>query len=223
MQPKPPKGLRARLNAKLKARVRYWVDGAEIVHWDDPRQRITWDAPSYPTVKLLESFRGKGSAVHLGAYSGMHYTAVVITGGQHHLDWVSIMHAHEEDGQWSVQEENLIERGPVQVGSDVWVGFEALIMSGVTIGHGAVVGARAVVASDVEPYSVVVGNPARHVKYRFDEPTREALLRICWWDWDKRKVAAHKDQIHGPEVAAFVAAHDPALGTPSCPVCAAGW
>lgn len=219
MRPPRRRGPWGWFTATVKAKVRQWVDGAEVVHWDDPRNRLTWDTPSYPTVRLLESSRGKGAPVHLGAYSGFHYTALVITGGQHHLDWVSILHAHDEDGAWVVQEDNLVERGPVLVGSDVWVGFEAVIMAGVTIGHGAVVGARALVSRDVEPYSIVAGNPARHLRYRFDGPTREALLRIAWWDWEKSKVAAHRDQIHSPEVAAFVAGHDPALGTPSCEVC----
>ena len=81
------------------------------------------------------------------------------------------------------------------------------------------IAARAVVTKDVEPYSIMVGNPAQHVRYRFDEPTREALLRIKWWDWADAKVAAHRDQISSPEVKEFVAGHDPELGEPSCEVC----
>jgi acetyltransferase-like isoleucine patch superfamily enzyme len=204
---------------KLKAKVRFWVDGAEIVHWDDPRNTLTWDVPSFATVRMLESIPGEGASVHLGAYSGIHYTATVITGGQHHLDWVSLLHAHEgADGHWEHAPRHVIDHGPVRIGSDAWVGFEALIMSGVTIGHGAAVAARAVVTKDVEPYSVVGGNPARHIRYRFDEPTREALLRIAWWDWSKAKVRAHAGQIHSPEVAEFVRKHDP--DDSACELCA---
>lgn len=219
MKPVRRRGIRGWLTEKAKAKVRYWVDGAEIVHWDDPRNTLTWDPPAYATVRMLESIRGQGAPVHMGRYSGFHYTAIVMTGGQHHLDWVSLLHAHEEDGKWVTQKDHVVDRGPVVVGSDVWVGFEALIMSGITIGHGAAVAARAVVTKDVEPYSIVGGNPAKHIRYRFDEPTREALLRIAWWDWPNEKVAQHGDQIHSPNVAEFVADHDPALGSPSCTLC----
>jgi carbonic anhydrase/acetyltransferase-like protein (isoleucine patch superfamily) len=213
-------GVRGWLTEKAKAKVRLWVTGPEIVHWDDPRQRMTWDTPTWPTLRTLESVRGSGAPVHVGAYSGVHYTVVVITGGQHHLDWVSLMHAHDEGGKWVVHENNVGDHGPVSIGSDCWVGFQAVIMSGITIGHGAAVAACAVVTKDVEPYAVVGGNPARHIRYRFDEPTRAALLRIAWWDWPTEKVAMHKDQIHSPDVSGFVAGHDPELGAPSCPLCA---
>ncbi len=213
------RGFRGWVGSKVKARVRYWVDGAEIIHWDDPRHRLTFEDPTFAPIRLLDSVSGQGASVHVGKYCGLHYTAVVITGGQHHLDWVSLMHAHDEDGQWVTRHEDVVDRGPVVIGSDVWVGFEAVIMSGVEIGHGAAVAARAVVTKDVEPYSVVAGNPARHVKYRFDESTREALLRIKWWDWPRQVVAAHRDLIHSREVDTFVALHDPALGPPTCSLC----
>lgn len=221
MRPPRRRGLRGRLAELAKAKVRFWVDGAEIIHWDDPRQRLTWDEPAYATLKLLDSIDGKGASVHLGAYSGCHYTVVVISGGQHHLDWISLLHGHDEDGQWVVGKNHVADRGPVVLGSDVWVGFEAVILSGITIGHGAAIGARALVTKDVEPYSVVGGNPARHIKYRFDEPTRAALLRIAWWDWPKKKVAAHKDLIHSAQVETFVRTHDlQAADAQSCAICA---
>lgn len=216
------RGVRGWLVARAKARVRLWVDGPEIVHWDDPRQRTTWDAPSWPTLKTLESRLGEGASVHVGAYSGVHYSVVVITGGQHHTDWVSLMHAHDEGGEWVLADGSIGDKGPVRIGSDAWVGYGATIMGGVRIGDGAVVAACSVVTRDVEPYAIVGGNPAKVLRYRFDEPTRRALLRIAWWDWPKRKVAEHGDQIHSAEVEKFVMAHDPALGVPSCPTCVAG-
>lgn len=71
----------------------------------------------------------------------------------------------------------------IHIGSDVWIGTESLIMDGVTIGHGAIIGARTVVTKDVEPYSVVVGNH-RIVRKRFTEDVIEKLLEIAWWNWD---------------------------------------
>ena len=100
----------------------------------------------------------------------------------------------------------------VRIGNDVVVGYEALILSGVTIGDGAIVASRAVVTKDVEPYSIVAGNPARLVKYRFDEATRAALLRISWWDWPAEEVARLRHEIDSPDVAGFIDRHDPSRG-----------
>jgi virginiamycin A acetyltransferase len=76
-----------------------------------------------------------------------------------------------------------LTKGDIVLGHDVWIGYEAMILPGVNVGTGAIVGARAVVAKDVPPYSVVVGNPARVAKRRFDEATVEKLLALAWWDW----------------------------------------
>lgn len=70
------------------------------------------------------------------------------------------------------------------IGNDVWIGYDCLIMGGVTIGDGAIIGARTVVSKDIPPYAVVVGSPPIIKRYRFDPKTIEALLRIRWWDWD---------------------------------------
>jgi virginiamycin A acetyltransferase len=74
-------------------------------------------------------------------------------------------------------------RGDTIVGHDVWLGYSALLLPGVRIGHGAVVAAASVVARDVPPYAIVVGNPARVVRSRFSEEDVERLLRAAWWDW----------------------------------------
>ena len=69
------------------------------------------------------------------------------------------------------------------LGNDVWVGTNAVILGGLTIGDGAVIGAGAVVTKDVEPYSIVVGNPAREIKKRFSDQIIASLLEIKWWDF----------------------------------------
>lgn len=70
------------------------------------------------------------------------------------------------------------------IGNDVWIGCNAVIASGVNIGDGAIIGASAVVTKDVEAYSIVMGVPAKHVRYRFDEQIRKNLMKAKWWDWD---------------------------------------
>lgn len=75
--------------------------------------------------------------------------------------------------------------------NDVWIGYDALIMPGITIGNGAIVGSRAVVTKDVEPYAIVVGNPARVIRKRFDDDTINMLLQLQWWNWPIDKIRTH--------------------------------
>ena len=77
------------------------------------------------------------------------------------------------------------------IGNDVWIGYEAVVMAGVTIGDGAVIGSRAVVTKDVPPYTIVGGVPARPIRRRFPEETVLALLEIKWWDWPKEKITEY--------------------------------
>lgn len=79
-------------------------------------------------------------------------------------------------------------KGDIVVGNDVWIGYESVILSGVTIGDGAIIGARALVTKDVPPYTIVGGIPAKQIKKRFDDATIEKLLKIRWWDWPDEKV-----------------------------------
>lgn len=76
-----------------------------------------------------------------------------------------------------------VTTGKTKIGNDVWIGANVTILSGVTIGDGAVIGADSLVTKNVEPYSIVSGSPAKHIRFRFDEATVAALLKIQWWNW----------------------------------------
>jgi virginiamycin A acetyltransferase len=82
-------------------------------------------------------------------------------------------------------------RGDTVVGHDVWLGYGALVLPGVTIGHGAVVAAASVVSADVPPYAIVAGNPARVVRRRYETDDVDRLLRAAWWDWPVEHVTRH--------------------------------
>ena len=97
-------------------------------------------------------------------------------------------------------------RGDTTVGHDVWMGMGALVMPGITIGHGAIVAARSVVTHDVPPYAIVGGNPARTMRMRFDERTVERLLAIAWWDWPVDKISRNLDAVRGDDIARLEAA-----------------
>ena len=92
-------------------------------------------------------------------------------------------------------------KGDIVIGSDVWIGYEAVILSGVKIGDGAIIGTRAVVTKDVPPYTIVGGVPARPIRKRFDEKTIAALEALRWWDWDEEKLRRSLPAIQAGELA----------------------
>lgn len=79
-------------------------------------------------------------------------------------------------------------KGDIVIGNDVWIGYEAIIMPGVTIGDGAIIGTRAVVTKDVPPYTIVGGVPAKVIRRRFDDDTVKRLQNLRWWDWEEEKI-----------------------------------
>jgi acetyltransferase-like isoleucine patch superfamily enzyme len=97
---------------------------------------------------------------------------------------------------------------PLVIGSDVWIGYRATVLGPVSIGHGAVVGAGAVVAQDVPPYAIVAGNPARVLRSRFDPEVVERLLRIAWWEWEEGRIVANGEWFLRPATE-FVEQFDP--------------
>lgn len=99
--------------------------------------------------------------------------------------------------------EDLPMRGDTVVGNDVWIGYEALIMPGVTIGDGAIVAAKSVVVRDVPPYAIVGGNPAQVIKHRFSEEVVRELLELAWWDWPIERITRHLELIVSGDVRAL--------------------
>lgn len=92
-------------------------------------------------------------------------------------------------------------KGDTVVGHDVWIGYEALIMPGVTIGEGAIVAARSLVTGNVPPYTIVGGNPAKPIRRRFADEVVQALLEIAWWHWDIGKITRNLEAIGGADIA----------------------
>lgn len=109
--------------------------------------------------------------------------------------------------EWELDAKNIRSawdnKGDIVIGNDVWIGYEAVILSGVTIGDGAIIGTRAVVTKDVPPYTIVGGVPAKPIRRRFDDETVEELLRLRWWDWDKEKISRNISAIQSGDIAAL--------------------
>lgn len=92
-------------------------------------------------------------------------------------------------------------KGDIVIGNDVWIGYEAVILAGVTVGDGAVVGTRAVVTKDVPPYTIVGGVPAKPIRKRFSETVIDRLLALQWWDWPEERIAANLEAIQSGDIA----------------------
>ena len=108
----------------------------------------------------------------------------IMNGANHQMNAVSTFPFYTLEG-WDMESpahSDLPLKGDTVIGNDVWIGQNAVILPGVRIGDGAIIGANSVVGSNVEPYSIVVGNPAKLIKKRFDDELTDLLLRFRWWD-----------------------------------------
>lgn len=129
------------------------------------------------------------SNVIIGKFCSISNGVTMMAGGEHNSDYISTYPFNFMD--WGYAPDAFAHpktKGDIIIDNDVWIGMGAMILSGVHIGSGAVIGANSVVAKDVDDYSIVGGNPASHIRYRFGEAVRKELLRICWWDWTKEEI-----------------------------------
>jgi acetyltransferase-like isoleucine patch superfamily enzyme len=118
--------------------------------------------------------------VKIGRYCSIAFNTTFGATG-HPMDWLSTSTFQYDKTSF----DRYVTQKPTSVGNDVWVGANAVIMNGITVGDGAVVGAGAIVTKDVPPYAIVVGVPAQIQRYRFDDNTIRELLHLKWWDVDK--------------------------------------
>lgn len=106
--------------------------------------------------------------------------------------------------EWGLDVKNITKawdnKGDIVIGNDVWIGYEAVIMAGVTIGDGAIIGTRSVVTKDVPLYTIVGGAPAKPIRKRFPQNTVDTLLKIKWWDWSKEQIAQHITEIQSGSI-----------------------
>lgn len=145
-------------------------------------------------------FRKKDKVI-FGKYCSIAYGATFVASGEHNYRAVANYPFHAK--HFGDDEKDTLTKGHIVIGNDVWIGANATILSGVNIGDGAVIAAGAVVVSNVPPYAIAGGVPARIIKYRFSPEIIEALLRIRWWDWDPLIWQTHMDVFY-TDVESFV-------------------
>lgn len=155
------------------------------IHLDKLARRWNFSIGAYSYGRPKVRFPESGRRLTIGRYCSIADKVEILLGGDHRLDWVSTYPFAAMAGLWPGADAPVdyhSSRGDVVIGHDVWLGSGCMILSGVTVGHGAVVAAHAVVTRDVPPYAVVAGNPAKIVRRRFDEATIAGLIEAAWWD-----------------------------------------
>lgn len=177
------------------------VEIGDFTYYDDP------DGPEHFVDKcVLHHYDFIGDRLVIGRFCAIAEGArFIMNGANHAMSGFSTYpfnifgHGWEEGFDPQSWEREL--RGDTVIGNDVWIGMEAIILPGVTVGDGAIIGARAVVAADVPAYAIVAGNPANVIKRRFDDRTIERLQAIAWWNWPVEKIGDNLDAIRGADLA----------------------
>jgi len=179
------------------------------------RSRMTMGRASYGE-PLVATFPGDTARVDVGSFTAIALDVVLMAGGDHRVDWVTTFPLRACLGlPGAFADGNPFSRGDIKIGNDVWIGRGARVLSGVTVGDGAVIGGYSVVAKDVRPYAIVVGNPAREIRRRFTDAQIELLQAIAWWDWPMEKIVACVHELCDPDIDGFIAHHRPRTPAPS--------
>ncbi|HYH40172.1 MAG TPA: CatB-related O-acetyltransferase [Azospirillum sp.] len=170
----------------------------DYTYYDDPER-----PEHFQDRNVLYHYEFTGDRLVIGRYCALAAgVRFIMNGANHALDGFST-YPFVIFPDWQAPIPQFPSRGDTVVGNDVWIGWEAAILPGVRIGDGAIVAARAVVTRDVEPYTVVAGNPAMPVKRRYDDATVAALLEIAWWDWPAEKIQRNLAAITGADLEAL--------------------
>lgn len=134
---------------------------------------------------------GESANLYIGKFCSIAENVTIFLGGEHRTDWISTYPfniLNKDFPNATKIKGHPVTKGDVRIGNDVWIGRGATIMSGINVGDGAVIGANAVVTKDVPNYAIVAGNPAKIIKYRFDNNKIEKLEKIKWWNWPIEKI-----------------------------------
>ena len=153
-------------------------------------------------VRYLHDKRKDVDKLIIGSFCSIGSGAVFMMAGNqgHNMEWISTFPFYFQANIFKSSKNAFIKAGNTNIGNDVWIGSEAMIMPGVTIGDGAIIAARAVVTKDVQPYSVVGGNPAIFIKTRFEQKEIEQLLTMKWWNWQEEKIKENMPLICSPNI-----------------------
>ncbi len=163
------------------------------------------DPQDFEKNNVLYQYPVNGDKLIIGKFCSIACGAkFLFTSGNHSLKSLSNYTFPIFFDEWDLDSKNITSawdnKGDTVIGNDVWIGYDAIIMSGVKIGDGAIIGTRAVVTKDIPPYTIVGGVPAKPIRKRFDDKTIEKLLSIKWWNWDKEKIKQNIQSIQSGNI-----------------------
>ena len=175
----------------------------DYTYYDDPEDSENFER------NVLYHYPFIGDRLIIGKFCALaRGVKFIMNGANHKMSGLSTYPFAIFGNGWEAampQASELPYKGDTVVGNDVWIGYDSLIMPGVTIGNGAIIAARSVVVSDVAPYTVVGGNPAKPIRERFSRETAAELEAIAWWDWPVEKISQHLATIVAADVSALKA------------------
>ena len=147
----------------------------------------------------------------VGKYSSIGPDVSIIFGGNNRQDWITTsplpagtFQAYKKFPKAKNIKDFIYSKGEVKIGNDVWIGAKTIILSGSTIGDGVCIAAGSVVSGEIEPYSIVAGNPAKEIKKRFSEDIIKKLLTIKWWNFSDEKVNEYSDLLCSEKIEIFL-------------------
>lgn len=166
------------------------------------------DPRDFERSNVLYHYPVNGDRLMIGKFCSIACGAkFLFTSGNHSLRSLSTYTFPIFFEEWGLDVKDICSawdnKGDIVIGSDVWIGYEALILSGVTVGDGAIIGSRAVVTKDVPPYTIVGGVPAEPIRRRFDGAVTERLEKLRWWDWDIKTIRRSIPAIQSGDIAAL--------------------
>jgi len=160
---------------------------------------------TYGYPKVIPS---KAATLKIGKFCSIAPGTRIILGGDHRTDWVTTYPFSTLFEEAEHIEGHPKTKGDVVIGNDVWMGTDSVILSGVEIGDGVVIGARSVITKDVPPYAIAAGNPAKIIRYRFDELTIKKLLEIKWWDWPMNEIEEALPHLLSSDITTLLSKYD---------------
>lgn len=156
----------------------------------DRNVRIYRDCDLFETEIARYSYIAQRSVIShtkIGAFCSLGRN-IHCTGANHPIEYLStspiFYSSRKQCGTSFSDKDKFNEFLEIDIGNDVWIGSNAIILGGVKISNGAIIGAGSVVTKNVDPYSIVAGNPAKHIRYRFDENIIKKIIELAWWEWD---------------------------------------
>jgi virginiamycin A acetyltransferase len=163
----------------------------DYTYYDDPVDVNNFEK------NVLYLFEFMGDRLLIGKFcqiaTGVRF---IMNGANHAMEGVSTYPFKVFGGDWATRDPmNAKTKGDTVIGHDVWIGNGATIMQGVKIGDGAIIGTNSLITKDVEPYTIVGGNPAREIRKRFDLETTKFLINLQWWNWDVYKITQYIEDI----------------------------